>query len=60
MRTRSPDIGNVGGSHQHGDVHFVNHYSFDGVTPNAVAQIAPRLTSSQIDQSRATVPRTMT
>jgi hypothetical protein len=60
MQTRSaPDLDHVGAGRGTSSVNLVSHYHFDGVTPNAVQQITPKMTSAQISQSRATVPRTV-
>jgi hypothetical protein len=58
MATRAPpDLANVGS--RGGDHVSTTNYHFDGVTPSAVAQLAPRLTSSQVSESRATIPRSI-
>jgi hypothetical protein len=57
MRTRSPDLEHVGAGHGATHTHNTINATFTGVTSDA--KIAPRLTSAQVDQSRATPSRTM-
>jgi hypothetical protein len=52
----APDLTHVGGTGEHATHNTINA-TFTGVTSDA--KIAPRLTSTMVDQSRATIPRTV-
>jgi hypothetical protein len=55
MSRTAPDLDHVGGTKRGGANVTHNHYSFSGITDEK--KIQPRLTSAQIDASRATIPR---
>jgi hypothetical protein len=52
MAARGPDLSHVGGAERSGERVTHNNYHFTGIT--SPEKIAPRLTSVQVDQSRAT------